>query len=131
LGDIMQRRPVIAVGPKDLRAFIFRVESITLLRVHDLVELCCTEQKFILQRRPVIAVGPKDLRAFIFRVESITLLRVHDLAELCCTEQKSITALDSELKQWKKGSPKGVVNRLLKTAAMLKVENVVPQFAVS
>ena len=86
----------------------------------------------ITQRRPVNAVGPKDIRAFIFRVESITLLHVLDLAERCCMEQKFITvrkdtALDNESKQWKKGSPTGNVNRLLKTAAMLKVEYVVPQ----
>jgi hypothetical protein len=51
-------------------------------------------------------------------------------------EQNFITVrkdfvLDNELKQWKKGSPTGVVNRLLETAAMLKVENVVAHFAVS
>jgi hypothetical protein len=51
-------------------------------------------------------------------------------------EQNFITVrkdfvLDNELKQWKKGSPAGVVNRLLKTAAMLKVENVVTQFSAS
>jgi hypothetical protein len=47
------------------------------------------------------------------------------------TEVRKDFALDNKLKQWKKGSPTGVVNRQLKTAAMLKVEYVVPQFAVN
>jgi len=40
---------------------------------------------------------------------------------------RKVTALDNESKQWKKGRPTGIVNPLLKTAAMLKVEKVVPQ----
>ena len=35
--------------------------------------------------------------------------------------------MDNESKQWKKGSPMGIVNRLLKTAAMLQAVNVFPQ----
>ena len=97
-----------------------------------MLKILLFEVSSLMQRRQVTAVAPKDRRAFIFRVESITFLRVPDLAELCCMEQRFVTvrkdiALDNELKQWEKGSTTRIVNRLLKTAAMLKVENVVPR----